>query len=151
MYWRQMKFWKFSIILIAVLSVGSLVGMYFIGNALIENKEARSELTEGGSVAGATTISNNDYLDRLTRDLTDKGAVLYCSFQVEDCQKQKEIFGDSINNVNYVECDAAGINPNSDECIGLEIQSYPTWRYQERKYTGIMTLSELAKLIDFSK
>lgn len=144
------KIWRLSIIVLVLLSLGSLLGMYYIGESSAKNKQAKTDLIENGSVAGVTSVESEDYLSRLTKKMTENGMVLYCSYQAEDCKKQKELFGQAINNINYVECDASIAHSNPDECLSHEVSIYPTWLYEEEKYTGIRSLSELARLVNFN-
>jgi hypothetical protein len=143
------KEWKFFLVATAVVVVGGLVGFYALGkNAPDLTKNSQ---TGTGQVAGATTIDNGDYVARLAKSLTDKGVVLYGSYQSAELKQQKALFGGAAANLNYVECDATGPNANPDECVGRNIQVYPTWIYQEKQYQGIEALSDLAKMISFSE
>lgn len=90
------------------------------------------------------------YKEDLAKYLTEKGAVLYGAYWCPHCNDQKDLFGDAAKYLNYVECDSRGENANPDECIARDVQSYPTWIYQDQQYTGTQSLSRLAGIVDFS-
>lgn len=141
-------YWKIFVVTLTIIALGGLAGIFLWNKS--NNKEEFSNNTSE-TVAGTTTIKNDDYTDRLAKSLSDKGMILYCSFNSEDCKAQKEMFGDSIQNLNFVECDAAGPDANPDECIGRGVSTYPTWIYQDEVIQGKLDLSELAKKIGFSE
>lgn len=145
-----MKLWKIYVISIVVLSVGALAGLFYYGKHYDNGIATGAKSDSAGSVAGATTEKNDDYLDNLTSSMTEKGMILYCSFESADCKDQKALFADSFKNINYVECDAAGPDANPDECLGQNVSNYPTWGYNGQFYYGVQSLSNLAKTIGFS-
>lgn len=144
-----MKGLKLFLIAVILIFFGAIFGLYYSG--ISKNKIASTNNSSGGGkVAGVSSTNNDDYLASLSKSLTDKGAVLYCSFQSSDCVAQKDLFKDAVKYINYVECDASGLNADADGCVGQGVESYPTWIYQEKKYVGVQTLADLAKIIDFS-
>lgn len=144
--------WKFFLTAVCIVLVVGLVGLYVTGKTTPNlSKKSDSRDSSAGQVAGATTIDNSDYLTRLAKNLTEKDVVLYGSYQSAELKQQKDLFGNAASYLNYVECDAAGPNSNPDECIGQNIKIYPTWIYAGKSYTGIQSLSDLAKLINFSR
>lgn len=143
--------WKVFLSAVAIIIVGGLVGFYSAGKTAPDlSKKLNNKDNSTGQVAGATTIDDGDYLTRLAKSLTEKGVVLYGSYQSAELKQQQAYFGNAVSYLNYVECDASGPNANSDECIGQNIQVYPTWVYSGKAYPGVQPLSELAKLINFS-
>lgn len=146
-----MKAWKVFIVAILIISVLALVGLFYAGKTDKTADVAKTDSTSGGAVAGTTSEKNNDYLDNLTTTMSDKGMVLYCSYLSADCKAQKAIFDDSYKNVTSVECDAEGPDANADECIGRNVNIYPTWIYEGQSYEGVQSLANLAKIINFSK
>lgn len=76
--------------------------------------------------------------------LTDQDIVMYGAFWCPHCVDQKALFGDAIENVSYVECDAKGKNPQPELCLAKGIESYPTWiRSDGERVTGTQTLEQL--------
>jgi protein-disulfide isomerase len=83
--------------------------------------------------------------DDFAKCLTEKGAIFYGSFQCPHCKTQKEMFGNSFQYVNYVECGPLR-GPIASECIDAGIEAYPTWIINGIKYTGTQDLSKLSQL-----
>ena len=51
--------------------------------------------------------------------------------------------------IDYVECDPQGKNPQREACMAAGIQSFPTWEINGEFYPGTKTLAELAELSDY--
>lgn len=116
-------------------------------------KIADDTTTDRGKVEGVTnndSEASDNYKEALAKYLTQKGAVLYGAYWCPHCQDQKKEFGDALKYVDYVECDPSGENANPDECKAKDIESYPTWIYEGKKYTGIQSLSDLAQMVGFN-
>ena len=57
------------------------------------------------------------------------------------CKNQKELFGDSFKQVDYIDCDI-----RKSECAQAGIKGYPTWIISGEKYPGVQQLGRLATL-----
>jgi hypothetical protein len=79
--------------------------------------------------------------DEFAKCLTEKGAVMYGTYWCSHCKAQKREFGDSFQFVDYVEC-----TEEADLCTEKEIEGFPTWIIDEKKYTGQQSLSTLSLL-----
>lgn len=139
---------KAFVLICAFIVFTALAGVFLIGKRIDSGNG--SNTSGGGSVAGVSTIEGETYIERLAKDLAAKGAVFYGSDQGSDTKAQKEMFKDAFSYIDYVECDQAVQNSNSDECISQQIEVYPTWIYQEKQYKGIQELGDLAKMVGFS-
>ena len=83
----------------------------------------------------------------LAKHLTATGAKKYGAFWCPHCFEQKQLFGkEGFAEVDYVECDPQGENPQRDACIAKGIQSFPTWEIDGKLYPGTKVLDELAEL-----
>lgn len=83
----------------------------------------------------------------LAKHLTSTGAKKYGAFWCPHCFEQKQLFGKAgFSEVDYVECDPQGENPQRDTCIAKGIQSFPTWEIDGKLYPGTKVLDELAEL-----
>ena len=83
----------------------------------------------------------------LAKHLTATGAKKYGAFWCPHCYDQKQLFGkEAFAEVNYLECDPKGENPQREACLAAGIQSFPTWEIDGKFYPGTKTLAELAKL-----
>lgn len=85
-------------------------------------------------------------LDSFAECLTEKGATFYGAFWCPHCSTQKELFGDSIDKVNYVECSLPDGKGQTEVCKEAGIRSYPTWRFADgSEATGTQQLAQLAQ------
>lgn len=92
-----------------------------------------------------TTSGENEIA--LAKHLTETGAKMYGAFWCPHCFEQKQILGkEAFKEINYIECDPQGENPQRDACIAAGIQSFPTWDIKGKLYPGAKTAAELAKL-----
>lgn len=77
--------------------------------------------------------------------ITDSGAVFYGAFWCSHCKDQKNILGEAMDSIEYVECSTPDGNSQTRECIDKAIKSYPTWIFGDGSFNnGTMGLSELA-------
>lgn len=81
-----------------------------------------------------------DY-DSFAKCLTEKGATMYGTEWCSHCKSQKELFGNSFQYINYIDCDL-----KKGECDEAEIEGYPTWVIDGEKYPGENQIFELAGL-----
>ncbi len=83
-------------------------------------------------------------MDRFAQCLTDKGAVMYGLFWCPHCEEQKELFGASFRNVQYVEC---GTPDHKEQplCSEKGLKDFPTWQFADgERLAGGLSLQELA-------
>jgi len=84
-------------------------------------------------------------LDSFAQCLTDEGATFYGAFWCPHCNTQKEMFGASMDAVNYVECSLPDGKGQTEVCKEAGIRSYPTWRFADgSELKGAQPLSKLA-------
>ena len=96
-----------------------------------------------------TTISGTAEVD-LAKHLTATGAKKYGAFWCPHCFEQKQLFGkEAFAEINYLECDPQGENPQREACLAAGIQSFPTWEIDGKFYPGTKTAEELAKLSNY--
>ncbi len=77
--------------------------------------------------------------------LTEAGANFYGSFQCLHCNTQKEMFGNSIKKINYIECGPLG-GPQNLACQQAKIAAYPTWEFSDgTKQQGVLSLNQLSQ------
>ena len=146
---------KVMLLVFAIVGVGALGAVFSLGKYNFDQKSKLSttngQNSDQGQVAGVTNISGDSYVADLAKALTAKGVAMYCSSQSADCNEQKALFGDATQDLDYVECNSSVSSANLDECVGQNIQVYPTWVYQGKQYSGVQSLSDLAKMINFSE
>ncbi len=86
-------------------------------------------------------------VENLAKCITGKGAVFYGASWCAHCANQKQIFGDAMKFVHYVECaDANNPQVQTEECNTAGITGYPTWIINNQSYAGEQSLEQLAQL-----
>ena len=80
-------------------------------------------------------------LDSFAKCLTDKGITMYGTEWCGYCNKQKALFGDSFQYVNFVDCDE-----NKEACSNSGIRGYPSWIINSELKPGLTQLEDLASL-----
>ena len=113
-----------------------VLGLYILFN--------RFSNPTGYTISGAAVKISS--LEDFAKCLTNNGVKMYGAFWCSHCKEQKEMFGDFIRYINYIECDANGKSARPEECAKAKIESYPTWIIDNQKYSGVKTLEELSKL-----
>ncbi len=101
-------------------------------------------------ITGCTTTENivkdeNKVLDEtystFAQCLTEKGATFYGTEWCTHCKSQKALFGDSMKDVNFIDCD-----DQKEVCRAAGITGYPTWIIGGQKYVGTQSLEKLASV-----
>ena len=93
----------------------------------------------------------NPRLKALAVHLTDTGAKFYGAFWCPRCQEQKALFGASQKRLPYVECTPSGRNgPQNSACVAKNVNSYPTWIIDGRRFSGLQTTRSLEKASRFT-
>ncbi len=88
--------------------------------------------------ASGTRYSN---LEEFAKCVTDRGAVMYGAAWCPHCQSQKQKFGESFENIKYVECPE-----QAQLCIEKKIEGYPTWEFSDgSRVEGEMSLEKIAE------
>lgn len=59
--------------------------------------------------------------------LTEKNVEFFGTFWCPSCGKVKKTLGSAFQYIQYVECDPKGENSQTQRCLDLEIDKYPTW------------------------
>ena len=143
------KNWKLFLSLGAIVVLAGLGSIFMVGG---NKNETLSSAGQGaGVIAGAASNEGADYIERLSKNLSEKGVVLYGSSKSAETQQQKELFGSAAKSLDFVECDSALEGSNPDECAGKGIEVYPTWSYEGQQYRGVQSLSQLAKIAKFEQ
>ncbi len=75
--------------------------------------------------------------------ITNSGAVFYGTSWCSHCNAQKELFGDTIEEIEFVDCDL-----NKDLCSMAGVTAYPTWIINGEKHLGTQPLQTLAQLTE---
>lgn len=125
--------WKFGVVT-GLVVVAILAGAKFL---------PASNTVSNPSIKGET-VSNIDKA-ALAKHLTQMGAKVYGATGCHACTYQKDLFGDSWQYVEYIECSSPS-GGQSEACSVAKIEAYPTWEFPNGdKQIGVMTLEELAQ------
>ena len=81
--------------------------------------------------------------DEFAQCLTDAGLKMYGTEWCPHCKAQKELFGNSFKNVDYIDCDR-----NRETCLIEGVKGYPTWKINGESVSGTQPLESLAGLTD---
>jgi uncharacterized membrane protein/glutaredoxin len=99
---------------------------------------------------GKTGESADPKVRALAEHLVKTDAKFYGASWCPHCTEQKEMFGASASRLPYIECSPQGRGgAEATICQVMQIQSYPTWIINGRRYVGILTLEELARYSEF--
>lgn len=92
-----------------------------------------------------STTEPGEY-DELAKCLTEKGAKMYGTYWCSHCKVQKQMFGDSWQYVDYIECSLPAGQGQTEECEEAGIEGYPTWEFEDgERLSGEVALEELAE------
>lgn len=98
-------------------------------------------------LAGCQTATGQNNYDEFAQCLTDKGMKFYGAFWCGHCADQKKMFGDSMQYINYIECDPRGENSQSQVCLDEGIEGYPTWKSLDgRSWVGAQSFATLGEV-----
>jgi uncharacterized membrane protein len=86
----------------------------------------------------------------LADHLKQSGVRFFGAFWCPHCQDQKILFGSAASRLPYIECSPDGQGtPQAGVCRAENIESYPTWIIDGKRYEKVMTLAELANATNF--
>ena len=88
--------------------------------------------------------------DDFAKCLTSKNVTFAGAYWCSHCAEQKNMFGDSMKYINYLECSLPNAAGQNEACNQLGIKGYPTWIINGQKYEGTQTLQELSRLTNCS-
>lgn len=96
--------------------------------------------------ASAPKAAVTDYATGLAKHLADSGVKFYGAFWCPHCRDQKAMFGKAAELLPYIECDARSPIGQPQVCAAAGIRAFPTWDIGGRRYEGVLSLEDLAKL-----
>ncbi len=98
-----------------------------------------------GAFFGGRYYKNHKY-DAFAQCLSNKGAKMYGLYWCPHCADQKEMFGASFRNINYVEC-AIKDKPGElvPACKAAGVKLFPAWQFgNEPPKEGVLSLDALS-------
>lgn len=99
--------------------------------------------------AGCSTANNAPVAskyDGFAKCLADNGTKMYGAYWCQHCASQKQMFGDSFEFVNYIECSLPNRAGQTQECKDARINAYPTWEFKDgKRIEGELALGQLSQ------
>lgn len=86
-------------------------------------------------------IGGEGEFDEFATCLSENGAIFYGTEWCGFCQQQKAMFGKSMKNINFIDCDQ-----NRNLCMSEGITGYPTWKINGQLYPGLQSIDKLSDL-----
>ena len=86
------------------------------------------------------------YYNDFAKCLTEKDVKFYGAFWCSHCARQKQLFGDAMQQINYVECSLPDRSGQTQICLNKNITGYPTWEFADGTHlSGEQPLETLSK------
>jgi hypothetical protein len=144
---RSVRILSVSSILLFLAIAATVSAIWFMNDKEIRTyNQIAKGIDEEGAIKGAST-TDPEYILKLAQSLKMSGFVLYGSDSNIKTTKQKNVFGQAISEIDYVECDPQIKSANPAECAAREIKIYPTWISRDKKFEGYKSLSEIEKML----
>lgn len=162
--WEDIGQILFTGLIVAVLTIVVTLGIYADVNGPIAKAGDVEEVVDADGLIAISepegdpqpphgweiTTTSGPAEMALAKHLSATGAKKYGAFWCPHCYEQKQLLGkEAFAEINYVECDPQGENPQRDVCVAAKIQSFPTWEIDGKFYPGTKTAAELAKLSNY--
>ncbi|MBD1912989.1 hypothetical protein [Leptolyngbya sp. FACHB-8] len=107
-----------------------------------ESPSPQANLSQRADVTAEVALANH---------LQQTGARMYAAYWCGYCQRQQAMFGsEAVQQLEIVECDPRGTNPQVDRCRTANVGSFPTWQINGRLYPGLQSMTRLADLSGYS-
>lgn len=151
--WEEMGQLFFTTIIVGMVTIVGTFGLYAKATApSIAGKLPIPEPTEAPQPPYGWKITTESGEDEVAfaKYITSIGGKMYSAFWCPHCYEQKQLFGEkAFREINNIECDPGGKNPQTKACIDAKVQSYPTWQIKGKVYSGTQLLGKLAKEIGY--
>lgn len=159
--WDDLGQILFTGIIVAMLTVVATLGVYAnVNNPIAAEGDYVEVVDKDGLIAipeaqgnpqppygWEVTTTSGEAEIALAKHLSAIGAKKYGAFWCPHCYEQKQLLGEqAFAEIDYVECDPQGKEPQRDACIAAGIKSFPTWEINGELYPGVKTAAELAEL-----
>jgi len=152
--WDDLGGVGFTLAIVAAVTLTGILGVFADvapATAMIARTTNTATPTQGGYTGAPLTQHSDRNSIVLARHLTAIGVQQFGAYWCPHCYTQKELFGiEAFAEINYVECDPEGANPQAEVCRAAGIHSYPTWKINGKLYEGIHELEELADLSGYT-
>lgn len=103
-----------------------------------------------GYAASTPVSGEQQYAQGLARHLTETGVKFYGAYWCPHCADQKQLFGAAASLLPYIECDPRSPEGMPQVCAAAQVDKYPTWDINGRRYEGVLSLEDLARLTGYA-
>lgn len=121
-------------------------------------KFTSTHIVIGVAILGVGLLATSKYLEvknsqvakgeytEFAQCIQDSGATFFGAFWCPHCKEQKELFGDAVTLLPYVECSTPDKQNQTQVCIDENITGYPTWVLKDgERLKGLIPLEALAE------
>lgn len=100
----------------------------------------------GGFILTGNATNNPGKYDNFASCLSENGVKMYGAYWCPHCNDQKNMFGSSWDNINYVECSLPNRAGQTSQCTQAGIEAYPTWEFNDgSRIEGAMSMNQLSQ------
>jgi uncharacterized membrane protein len=152
--WESIGQLLFPGAIVGILTLVGTLAVYAPAQAFDPNATLIKD--RSGNVFFGITTPSGAAETQLAAHLKSIGATMYGSYWCPHCCEQKQLFGQTaMKQINYVECAADGPNSQAETCAAIvpEVEKatgekfgFPTWKINEKYYSGRKPLTEIAQL-----
>jgi len=84
--------------------------------------------------------------DEFAKCLSEKGVKFYGAYWCPHCNNQKQMFGESFQYINSIECSLPNRAGQTAFCTQAGIRAYPTWEFGDgRRFEGELSFEQLSQ------
>lgn len=122
----------------------------------VEGEEVEWRITKNGELIFPQVINLTEIeaepeqgssLENLAKCLSERGMKFYGAYWCSWCKKEKELFGEAVEYLPYVECVDEETKEMTAECQEVGISSFPTWQLPNGELSsGFKSIEELSEL-----
>lgn len=133
---------------IAIVVAGLLVAVACFLS--VQKNPTTGEVDNTASLIQTEILSETAYSDQeledLAKCLTESGAKFYGASWCGWCNKEKELFGQAVQYLPYVECYDEATQGLTQVCQDKGIQGFPTWEFNGVQSPGYKEAAVLAQM-----
>jgi uncharacterized membrane protein len=150
-YWEDISQILMTVVAMFMITIIGALGIYAnVDGPATANGRIPIPVAEGAPQppkGWPITTTSGEAEIALAKHLKSSGAKMFSAFWCPHCYEQKQLFGkEAFAEINSIECDPKGVNPQTQLCQDTKIQGFPSWQINGQLYPGTQTLERLAEL-----
>ena len=100
------------------------------------------------SCSGGSSYDSEN-LNEFAQCITESGAKMYGAYWCSYCNSQKNMFDNSWEYIDYIECSLPNQEGQTQYCTEQGITGYPTWEFGDgTRLSGVLSFADLASKTD---